>query len=316
MPIGITPNRFANEPLTADVMMARFSQTLDAGAGFLVVNGKWAELEPREGHYTLDSISQALSVAVDASIPISYTLRVIDTIARDVPADLRGKRWSDRELQTRLLRLIDTIVPLIRDRARWFMFGYESDGYFTKHPNEARDFIQLHRLVKERIKQLAPGIEVSSTVTYAGIDQLKGPLQMLNGQLDFLALTYAPLQPDFTVKDPSVLPADFARMKEIAAGRRIVFQEIAYPTSPAARSSEDKQAEFYRLALGELKRDAPAFAAVNFMNLADLSDEDAEQFSSFYGLKGHAAFKGVLQTLGLFDKDGRPKKSWAILLSR
>jgi hypothetical protein len=315
-PIGITPNRYANEPLTVEVMMARFAQTLDAGAGFLVANGKWAELEPRKGEYAIDSVHQVLSVAAGADIPVSFTLRVIDTIVRDVPADLRARSWSDQAMRARLLGLIDTIAPLLKGRARWFMFGYEIDGYATKHPREMPEFIELYRLVKARMKQLVPDIPVSCTLTFTGLDQLRGPLKSLNEQLDFLALTYAPLQPDFTARNPSVVPADFAHIKEIAAGRKIFFQEIAYPTSPAARGSEENQAEFYRLALAELKRNSSAFAAVNFMTLADLSDDDAERFASFYGMKGNAAFKGVLQTLGLFDKNGNPKKSWDVLLSR
>jgi hypothetical protein len=254
-----------------------------------------------------------VSVAARANLPIAYTLRVVDTIARDVPSDLRGKSWSDPALRGRLFRLVDAIALAIRGRARWFMFGYEIDGYFAKHPDEAGEFIDLYRQVKERLKQIAPDLVVSSTLTYSGIEQLKGTLAALNGQLDVIALTYCPLEADFTVKDPSVLPGDVARMTEIAAGRKILLQEIAYPTSPATHSSADKQSEFYRLALQELRRDPTPFAAVNFMMLADLSDRDTERFASFYGMQDSQAFKAVLQTLGMFDQNGTPKKSWGVL---
>lgn len=316
MPFGITPNRFATEPLTADVMMTRFAQTLDAGAGFLVVNGEWAELEPQNGAYALDSLSQAISVAAGANIPISYTLRVINTIVRDVPSQFRNTRWSDPGLRARLLRLIETMAPSMRGRVRWFMLGYEIDGYFEKHPGERQDFIELHRAAKAKLQELIPGIQVSTTFTFYGLEQLKGPLASLDAQLDFLAVTYCPLEPDFTAKDPSVVPGDFRTMTMAAAGRKILFQEIGYPTAAAARGSEARQADFYRLALQELKRAPASFAAVNFMTLADLSDADAERFASFYGMKGQAAFTGVLKTLGLFDQQGRPKKSWEVLLSR
>ena len=42
------------------------------------------------------------------------------------------------------------------------MFGYEIDGYFTKHPSEVRDFTDLYRLVKARMREIAPEIEVIS----------------------------------------------------------------------------------------------------------------------------------------------------------
>jgi hypothetical protein len=128
--------------------------------------------------------------------------------------------------------------------------------------------------------------------------------------MDFLSLTYGPLKPDFTVEEPSVVTSDFGRMRQFAGSRKIVLQEIAYPTSAAARSNEEKQSEFYRNAFQELARNPAPFEAVNFMTLADLSDADTEKFAGFYRMKNHAAFRGVIQTLGMFDVNGRPKKGW------
>ena len=55
-----------------------------------------------------------------------------------------------------------------------------------------------------------------------------------------------------------------------------------------------------------------SFVAVNFMMLADLSDEDANRFTSFYGMNGQNTFRAVLQTLGMHDVRGRPKPSWDV----
>jgi len=310
---GITPNKFANEPMTVATMTQRFHQTLEAGAGFLVVNGKWSELEPRQGRYEFGSLNTTLAAADEGRLPVSFTLRLIDTIARDEPSDLRGRRWSDGRLQERLLGLIDALAPLLKGRARWFIFGYEIDGYLAKHRDEQRDFVELYRLASERIRQQIPGIQVGSTIMYAGLDMLTGPLADLNRQLDFVSLTYCPMGPDFTVQEPTVLPGDFRHMKQIAAGRQLVFQEIAFPTSPATRSNQEKQAEFYRLAFGEFARDPGAFGAINFMTLADLSDEQGGQYAAYYGQRHNEAFKGTLQSLGMFDAHGQPKKSWFVL---
>jgi len=311
--IGITPNRYANEPLTVDVMTARFHQTLDAGATFLVGNGKWSEMESHEGQYSFENLQQFLSAAAGANLPISFTLRGIDTIAKDVPADLQRKPWSDPQLRARLIRLVDQLIPQLRGRARWFMFGYEIDGYLSQHPGDAAAFADLYRLVKARVKELAPEIQVSSTFTSKGLELLGGPLASLNEQLDFLAVTYSPLEADFTVEDPSVVPRDFERIREIAGGRKIVFQEVGYPTAAATRGSDELQAQFYRNVFTEIARDRSAFSAVNFMTLADLSDADSQQFASFYGLPHNSAFRGSLQSLGLFDANGHAKPSWEIL---
>lgn len=311
--IGITPNRYANEPLTMEVMTARFRQTLNAGVTFLVGNGMWAEMEPRTGQYAMDKMQQFLSAAASASLPTSFTLRGISTNAKDVPSDLQHKSWSDPELHARLLGLLDHVIPLVRGRARWFMFGYEIDAYFRAHPREAPAFIDLFRLVKARVKQLAPEMEVSSTLTFNGLNLLQESLAGLNDQLDFLALTYCPLQPDFRVEDPGVLPRDFRRIKEFARERKIVFQEVGYPTASSSGSSDEQQAEFYRRMIEELSRDPQAFSAVNVMTLADLSDPEAQAFAKFSGLPHNVRFRGSLQTLGLFDVNGHPKPSWTIV---
>jgi hypothetical protein len=91
-----------------------------------------------------------------------------------------------------------------------------------------------------------------------------------------------------------------------------LLQEIAYPSSPAAGGSEDKQARFYEIAFAELARNGDVFEAANFMMLADLSDEQAANFAQFYGMKGNRAFTALIQTLGMFDVQGKPKKAWQV----
>jgi hypothetical protein len=309
---GLTPNRFAFEPLSVEVMMRRFQQTVEAGIGFLVGNGKWSELEPRPGQYDLDSLRQLIPITVSNGLPLYYSLHVIDTIARDVPRDLQQVPWGDPRMQARVLALIDAVAPVLKGHARWFSFGYEIDGYFEKHPGEVQKFVELQRLAAERLKQLAPGIEVSTTLTHDGLEELPRRFATLDRQMDFLALTYCPLKPNFTVKQPSVLPSDFERMREFARNRGIVLQEIAYPTSSASESDETKQAEFYRLAFEELSRRPAPFEAVSFMTLADLSDAATEQFAQYYGMKHSREFRGAIQSLGMFDGNGRPKKGWDV----
>lgn len=313
---GLTPNTFATEELSLETMTRRFNQAAEPGATFFVANGEWAQLEPSPGRYNLDSVTQLLSVAAPAGLRISYTLRIVNTIYRNVPKDLERAAWNDPRMKKRLEDLLQRIAPPLRDHTDWFMIGYEIDGYFEKHPREFEAFVELYDFASARIKELIPGVRVSSTLAYStGLRRLRGPLAPIDGHLDFLALTYIPIQPGFTVEPPDVLPRDFQTMKEYAHGRKIVFQEIAYPTASVSGGSEDRQAEFYRLAFQEFARDPAAFDAVNFMNLADLSDAAASQYVSFYGMRGHEAFKGLLQTLGLFDKNGRPKKAWEVFRS-
>ena len=309
--IGLTANQLATDPGPQSIV-ERFDQVKNTGAKYVVANGSWRELESKEHRYSLDSVNYLVSVAGPAHMEISYTLRIIDTVDRNVPGDLRHTKWTDRKMRDRLFALLDALTPMLKGNVQWFMIGYECNEYFNRHPNEIGDFIDLYRQAKAHLQERVPGIKVSTTLMFSGLGDLDTRLSSLNRDLDFLALTYTPLNPDFGVQDPTVLPKDFARIREFAQGRPVVFQEIGYPSSPIAGSSEEKQAQFYRLAFQEIDRDPTAFAAVNWMMLGDLSDAATRQFSKFYGLKGADKFEAVLQTMGVFDKRGQPKKSWDI----
>ena len=314
--IGLTPNRLATEPNSPEVLVRRFNQTVDLGVSFVVGNATWRELEPKPGEYSLASLNYLISSSSANQLPISFAIRAIDTIHKGVPADLQDLPWHHPTMKSRAVRLIETLAPVMRGHVRWLEFGYEVDGYFDAHPKEADSFAELHAVVAARVKQLVPDMPVSTTVTLTAIDRLTSRLAGLNKQLDFLALTYTPIEPGFTVKDPSVLPDDFRKMKQIAGKRKIVLQEIAYPSSPLTKGSDAKQARFYELAFDELAKNDGTFSAVNFMMLADLADADADQFASFYGMKGQQTFRALLQTLGMFDVHGRPKPSWQVFTKR
>lgn len=311
VPIGLTPNPFAYEPMTVAVMTARFNQTIQAGVTLLVGNGEWAQLEPQPGQYSLDALRQSVATAAAAHLPISYTLRVINTVARDVPSDLQNVSWSSPMMRSRVTALIQAIAPLLKGQTQWFTFGYEVDGYFAKHPQEVAGFVALHQMATALMKQLVPGIQVSCTLTFSGVGELSGILASLNEQMDYLAVTYIPLKSDFTVEDPSVLVSDFETMELAAGGRKLMLQEIAYPTAAATGGSEDMQAEFYTLAFQQVAAQPQAFAGMNFMVLADLSRASTAQYASYYGLTT-PAFEGALQTIGLFDVLGNAKKGWTV----
>jgi hypothetical protein len=311
VPVGLTPNPFAYEPMTVAVMTNRFNQTTHAGVTLLVGSSEWAQLEPRPGQYSFEALRQSLSIAAAAHLPVSYTLRVINTVARDVPSDLQNVSWSDPRMRSRVAALIQAIAPLLKGQTKWFTFGYEVDGYLAQHPQEVAGFISLHQMATAQMKQLVPGIKVSCTLTYSGVGSLFGLLAALNQQMDYLAVTYCPLKPDFTVEDPSVLIADFKTMNLAAGSRKLMLQEIAYPTAAATGGSEDKQAEFYTLAFQQVAAQPSAFEGMNFMVLADLSQASTLQYAKYYGLTT-PAFEGALQTIGMFDALGNPKKGWAV----
>ena len=311
--IGITPNRFANDPAVPEILLERFQQTLDVGVSFVVGESTWSALEPTAGHFELGNIAYLMQVARQTGLPVHYTVRIIDNVRRGLPEDLKTRAFDDPETIARMIRLMDTLAPMMKGQVQWLTLGYEVDPYFENHSQEINAFVNLYKVAADRIKTGVPGIRVGATMTFFGIDRLQDSLLPLNQEMDYIALTYCPYSPGFKAIEPAGLPEDFKRMKLVAAGRKIVLQEIAYPTSPLNNGSAEKQAAFYQLAFEQFRLDPHTFEAANFMVLADLSDKDATSFANFYGLD-LAEFKSLLQTLGMFDGLGAPKPAWDVMV--
>ncbi len=313
--VGITVNTFAKEKQTPQNLLSRWKQSLDTGVNFVVSSGKWNELEPKKGNHQLDSLNFQVSEAQKNGLYVAYTLRLIDTVARTMPSDLERKKWTDPEMERRVIALIEAMAPLFKDRVKWFMFGNEIDGYFGRHPDEIEDFASLYDRVAKRLKELVPGILVSSTIMYGGIETLDDSLGPLNDRFDFLAITYYPIRGDFTMKDPGIVKSDFQRMRKAAEGRGVVLQEIGYATSSVNGSSERKQAQFIRNVFAELQANRDVFEGGSFFLLADLSDSFVKDLAKFYGMPNAKTFLGFLQTTGLFDSEGNPKEGWSVFQS-
>ena len=126
-------------------------------------------------------------------------------------------------------------------------------------------------------------------------------------------MNYSPLDSNFRVLDPAVVPADFDYIRAVAGERDILLTAIGYPASPTVRGSSTKQADFYSRVIQELARGEGRFVAAKFMSLADLHPSHANALSDHYGLP-LTKFRAVLRTMGLFDGNGRPKPAWGVLL--
>ncbi|MDX2267562.1 MAG: hypothetical protein NW208_05615 [Bryobacter sp.] len=309
---GITINTFASEPQVPENILKRWNQSLATGVNFVVSNGKWNELEPSRGQYKLDPIRFQVYEAQKHNLQVAYTLRLIDTVARTMPKDLERRRWSDPEIERRLMSLLEAIAPEFKDRVKWFMFGNEIDGYFGRNPKELEEFTALYDKVARKIKQLVPGIQVSSTIMFGGIESLNTSMAPLNDRFDFLAITYYPIRGDFTMKDPSIVKNDFGLMRKAAAGRSVVLQEIGYASDALNGSSPEKQAAFLRNVFAEVRANRDLIAAGSYFMLADFSDQFTRDLANFYGIKGYKIFDSFLQTNGLFDKQGRAKPAWRV----
>lgn len=312
-PVGILPNFFANQGDSPAFGAVRMDLLESAHVRFLLTYGNWAELEPTAGTFEVGSIRYPAYEAEQRDWSLGFTFPIIDMHRRGVPAELQNVAWDDPRMQQRVLALIDKIAPEFRGRLFWFQFGNEVDTYLTLHPEETAAFNRLFAVARKRLKELIPNVQVSTTLKYTAIPELTTTWKDLFAGSDLLALTYGPYEPDFRVKQPSVISGDLTTMLNAAGAKKVLFQEIAYPSGAGAGSSPTLQAEFYRTFLQQLRNVSSKVAAAQIVMMADLDHATVMNFSTGAGFGGSPTFIALTESIGLFDQYAQPKPSWAAI---
>jgi hypothetical protein len=313
--VGLDANPFANEGYDSRSVQARFRQARDAGVNLVYISPKWNEIEASREKYKLNDIEYRIGEAVQENLPAILHIRVIDTNQRAMPADLMGKPFDAEETGVRLDGLLDAVLPRLEGRVKYFLVGNEIDPYFKQHPGEVPAFAKLVARAAAHIRARVPDAQISVSTTLDGIED-SGQLRPILDRTTFFALTYYPLSPDFVVRDPSTVDADFPRILAAAGSKQIFLQEVGYPTSATNGSSEEKQAEFFSRVLDRVAGNPARFIGVNFTFMSDFSDALVKGFSAYYRMPGADRFASFLKTLGMFDDHGRPKKAWAVFESK
>jgi hypothetical protein len=309
--IGLEANPFANEGYDSRSVQARFQQAREAGVNFIYISPKWNEIETGHEKYKLNDVRYRIGEALQEDLPAILHIRVIDTNQRAMPADLMGQPFDAEETGLRLDRLLDAVLPRLKGRVKYFLVGNEIDAYFNQHPDEVQPFSKLVARAEAHIRSRVPDAQISVSTTFAGVEDAVR-LRPILDRTGFFALTYYPLNPDFTVRDPSSVDTDFPRILAAAGSKRIFLQEVGYPTSATNGSSEDKQAEVFSRVLDRVASDPGRFIGVNFTFMSDFSDSLVKSLTAYYRLPGADRFASFLKTLGMFDDQGRPKKAWAV----
>lgn len=312
-PVGILPNAFANQVDSPEAALARIELLKSGPVSFLLAYGNWSQLEPSPGVYSLDSIRFHVYEVATNNWTSAYTLSIIDMHRRDVPADLQSVAWNDSRMRRRVLKLMDALAAEFQGKVAYFQFGNEVDTYFTDHPNELNSFLSLFNAAKARLKQRAPNIKVSMTFKHLALAKLATTYKALDDACDLLALTYGPYTPEYDALPPAAVSGDIAAMKSAAKTRKVLLQEIAYPSSPTAGSSPWQQAEFYGTLLAELRASRSQIAGAQIFLMSDLSQAVAANLASALGLGFSAKFHAVVSSIGLFDASAQPKLAWQTL---
>lgn len=130
--LAITPTPRGGPPLTPSGVLAAIGLAQRAGANGDQLSNKWNDLETSPGVYNISDPEGGVSFIGDSlGWQLMYTLSVIDTIARQVPADLMTAAWDSPEMESRFHALIDQLMPVLSDpHMAYVSVGNEVDIHF------------------------------------------------------------------------------------------------------------------------------------------------------------------------------------------
>lgn len=304
------------------VAQEAFDLSFNAGARGDFMSFTWKTLEPNAGAFNstkLSELNDGITNAPDHSMTVLLGLQVLNTTAREMPADLATAAFDSATVRTRFRALLDRVITPNRGKITYLSIGNEVDPYLRAHPTEWSRYKTFFDDVAQYARSLDPALKVGVTGTASGA-LIESPTELasLNATSDVVILTYYPLQfatnGAVSVRDPSVVSSDFPLMLTFAGNKQVVLQEVGYPASPLNNSSEAKQAAFIANTFSAWRDSQQRIAFLNFFVLHDFTQQMCDEFGVYYGAPT-PSFEAYLCTLGLRTVNGTPRAAWSTLVS-
>ncbi len=282
-----------------------FSLVRETGADEIKLSLDWNALETNSGFdLSLIDIANVFYPAFDW--PITLVLRPINTNALTLPENLLGLPLDDGRVMARFTNLLDSIhdhAPNLR--VNTIQIGNEIDVYLADNLSAWNEFAIFFEAARGHARQLwGPEVRISTIATFAGAtsSSFRGLLREIAATGDIYSFTYYPLNDDFTVRDPSVVAADFSLLVSIYDDQPIVLQECGYPSGSLCNSSEERQRAFISAVFEAWDGFREEIIHIDFTWLHDRPEVLVDRWAQVYGLAGsphEERFKEYLRTLGL-----------------
>ncbi len=309
--LGVATNpRMIPDPALGDYLDA-FALTHSVGVNGNAFTEKWSTLEPASGiaiNAFIDGLNSFEDFYPDT---ILLGIQVINTTAKETPADLLAVPFDDPQMLQRFEALIDAILARLDHPVRYLSIGNEVDVYLGNHPQEWAAYQTFFAGAAAYVHQVAPSIQVGVTVTYNGWRDHADEVQRLNQPSDVLIVTYYPLGAAFMTDNPDAPLTDFPNMIQLADGLPVVLQEVGYPSAALLDGSEAEQAQFIHSVFAAWRSVGDAIPFLDVFMLHDVTEQMCSDLEGYYGLS-HPNFHAYLCTLGLRAADGTPKLAWDV----
>ncbi|MEQ9064779.1 MAG: T9SS type A sorting domain-containing protein [Vicingaceae bacterium] len=282
----------------------------------------WSDLQPDTS--TFDAVFMASFLDVldlyypANSMPIELQMATMNTAVKSTPIDLITTAFDNPAMIRQFKRALDTVfahVPNLELSA--LNIGNESDLVMGTDSNAYAAYKVFLDSVIPHAKSLyfaihGKELNVGTTFTHGGLTGQfrKNLCKMVNQGRDIVSVTYYPLNPDFTMMLPSVVPSDFSDLVAIYpdTSQPIYFVECGYSSSSLCNSSEAQQADFYSEVFKAWDSLRPNIPYISAFKTTDWSLTEVQELSQYYGITD-TVFLEYLRTLGVrtWDLNGRNK---------
>ncbi|MBN2729349.1 MAG: T9SS type A sorting domain-containing protein [Bacteroidales bacterium] len=248
------------------------------------------------------------------NMKLELNIPVINTVKREVPADLENVPFDSSLIITRFKIFLDTLfhyIPNVELIA--FNIGNESDGYWdtdTAAVYRFRTFLDSVQPYAKALYYNIHGTELmcGTTLGYNGLvsSEMKNIYQQLNAPHDIVSVTYYPLGLGFQVQSPTVVPNDFAELVSLYPDTSlpIFFAECGYPSSAGCSSSYELQRQFIWNVFQAWDTYEDNIQWITFFSLTDWPAETVDTLVQYYGLPSDTGFWHYLASLGLREYPG------------
>lgn len=291
-----------------------FARAAAAGSELESLALNWTDLEPEPGRLRGELLEIADAFYPSRGTRLILVVRPLDTNGMHLPPDLKGRAIDEAAVIDRFGRLLTFLRERMpRTRLHLLSLGNEVDASLGGDAVRWAAYTRFFQASAAQARRLWPGVPVGVCATFGGlVGAAREELAGLNAAADAVLVNYYPLRPDFTVRPPETVAADFARLVRLYPKRPIHVTEAGCPSSAVCGSSEAQQAAFVRALFRAWDRHRAQVRTLHFDWLNDLTGAQVDGFTRYYGL-ATAPFKEYLRTLGLCTAGGTPKPALRLL---
>lgn len=210
-----------------------------------------------------------------------------------IPKSVDGDSFTDAKVREAFVAYALKMASLEPD-----LLGLGTEvNFLAKNPSEFNAYVTMVKEAYDAVKKKYPDQTMTISFHWDSLrkDDPKTMLAQFKGSLDIYSFT---TYPSFSHRDPDDLPRDYyTSIRMFLPTERIGFSEIGWFSK--GKSSEDVQAKYYGQ-LAELMRETkPEYALLGLL----------------HDVKVFGGELDMLNSVGVRNRDGSPKKSWDIILN-